>query len=143
MNFAPFARLCAGEFGSRVQEPSHTLLVVNPTWTQSSDIGQVITNPSTLFTNSINSFKVVILPSAASLFLSLCPSASVHSLRASAAYLCIQGLQVGGAGPLTGSQGHQYVPSRPILLMCLPVPARLMTAAVGPQTQAAGGQFDR
>ncbi|KAL4436363.1 hypothetical protein ABPG77_009925 [Micractinium sp. CCAP 211/92] len=41
LNFAPFARLCAGEFGGRVLEPGHTLLVVNPTFTSSRDIGQL------------------------------------------------------------------------------------------------------
>lgn len=40
LNFAPFARLCAGDFGGRVLEPGHTLLVVNPTFTSSKDIGQ-------------------------------------------------------------------------------------------------------
>lgn len=39
--FAPFARLCAGEFGSKVLQPGHTLIVVNPAWTKSSDIGQL------------------------------------------------------------------------------------------------------
>ncbi len=41
LNFAPFARLCAGEFGGAPLDPGHTLLVVNPTWTRSADIGQV------------------------------------------------------------------------------------------------------
>lgn len=40
-NFAPFARLCAGEFGGKVLQPGHTLVVVNPTWTRSTDIGQL------------------------------------------------------------------------------------------------------
>ena len=38
--FAPFARLCAGEFGARVLEPGHLLVAVNPSWTSSADIGQ-------------------------------------------------------------------------------------------------------
>lgn len=41
LNFAPFARLCAGEFGGAPLDPGHTLVVVNPTWTRSADIGQV------------------------------------------------------------------------------------------------------
>ncbi|KAI7840534.1 hypothetical protein COHA_005690 [Chlorella ohadii] len=41
LNFAPFARLCAGEFGGAPLDPGHTLLVVNPTWTRSADIGQL------------------------------------------------------------------------------------------------------
>ena len=40
-NFAPFARLCAGEFGGAVLEPQHTLVAVNPSWTASKDIGQL------------------------------------------------------------------------------------------------------
>ena len=39
--FAPFVRLCNGEFGSRVLQPGHTIIVVNPNWTNSSDIGQL------------------------------------------------------------------------------------------------------
>lgn len=39
--FGPFARLCAGEFGSDVLEDDHLLLAVNPSWTTSSDIGQL------------------------------------------------------------------------------------------------------
>eukprot|EP00887_Chlorella_sp_A99_P004970 scaffold4.g4970.t1 len=39
--FAPFVRLCAGEFGSRVLEWGHMLVVVNPSWTRSQDIGQL------------------------------------------------------------------------------------------------------
>lgn len=41
LNFAPFARLCGGEFGAAVLEPEHTIVAVNPTWTSSRDIGQV------------------------------------------------------------------------------------------------------
>lgn len=41
VNFAPFARLCAGDFGASVLDPGHTILAVNPTWTKSGDIGQV------------------------------------------------------------------------------------------------------
>ena len=40
-NFAPFARLCAGEFGGAVLERQHTLVAVNPSWTASRDIGQL------------------------------------------------------------------------------------------------------
>jgi hypothetical protein len=39
--FAPFARLCAGDFGSRVLEPDHLLIAVNSSWTSSKDIGQL------------------------------------------------------------------------------------------------------
>jgi hypothetical protein len=39
--FAPFARLCAGDFGSRVLQPGHLLIVVNHGWTTSRDIGQL------------------------------------------------------------------------------------------------------
>lgn len=39
--FSPFARLCAGEFGSRVLDPGHLLVAVNPSWTTSADIGQL------------------------------------------------------------------------------------------------------
>ena len=38
--FSPFARLCSGDFGARVLEDRHVLLVVNPSWTASKDIGQ-------------------------------------------------------------------------------------------------------
>ncbi|PSC71803.1 Glycosyltransferase LARGE2 [Micractinium conductrix] len=41
LNFAPFAKLCAGEYGSAVLDPGHALLAVNPSWTRSADIGQL------------------------------------------------------------------------------------------------------
>lgn len=40
-NFAPFARLCAGDFGARVLDPGHLIAVVNPSWTDSRDVGQL------------------------------------------------------------------------------------------------------
>ncbi|KAI3430806.1 hypothetical protein D9Q98_009217 [Chlorella vulgaris] len=41
LTFSIFARLCDGEFGKSVLEPGHLLVAVNPTWTQSRDIGQL------------------------------------------------------------------------------------------------------
>jgi len=38
--FPAFAKLCEGGYGSKPLEPSHTIIVVNPEWTSSKDIGQ-------------------------------------------------------------------------------------------------------
>jgi hypothetical protein len=34
-------RLCGGAFGARPTLPSHTIIAVNPSWTQSADVGQL------------------------------------------------------------------------------------------------------
>uniref|UniRef100_A0A061RCY4 DUF1995 domain-containing protein n=1 Tax=Tetraselmis sp. GSL018 TaxID=582737 RepID=A0A061RCY4_9CHLO len=34
-------KLCRGDYGSRVLEPGHTLLAVNPAWTEGADVGQL------------------------------------------------------------------------------------------------------
>jgi Domain of unknown function (DUF1995) len=39
--FAPFVRLCKGEFGNKILNPEHLLIVINPNWTESKDIGQL------------------------------------------------------------------------------------------------------
>jgi hypothetical protein len=39
--FAPFVRLCQGDFGSKIEDPTHVLIAINPNWTQSKDIGQL------------------------------------------------------------------------------------------------------
>ena len=38
--FPAFAKLCEGGYGSKTLEPNHTIIVVNPEWTKSKDIGQ-------------------------------------------------------------------------------------------------------
>jgi hypothetical protein len=39
--FAPFVRLCQGDFGDKVLNSEHILIAINPNWTQSKDIGQL------------------------------------------------------------------------------------------------------
>jgi len=39
--FAPFVRLCQGDFGDKVLDSEHVLIAINPNWTQSRDIGQL------------------------------------------------------------------------------------------------------
>ncbi|KAL4517974.1 hypothetical protein Ndes2526A_g02340 [Nannochloris sp. 'desiccata'] len=39
--FAPFIRLCQGDFGDKVLNSEHVLIAINPNWTQSKDIGQL------------------------------------------------------------------------------------------------------
>lgn len=39
--FAPFVRLCQGDFCNKILDPDHLLLVINPNWTTSKDIGQL------------------------------------------------------------------------------------------------------
>jgi hypothetical protein len=38
--FEPFAQLCDGKYGVKPTLPEHTVLAVNPAWTDSRDIGQ-------------------------------------------------------------------------------------------------------
>jgi hypothetical protein len=39
--FSPFAKLCSGEYGSKILQNDHTILCINPSWTNSRDIGQL------------------------------------------------------------------------------------------------------
>jgi hypothetical protein len=39
--FAPFVKLCQGDFGNKILDPEHVLIVINSNWTQSKDIGQL------------------------------------------------------------------------------------------------------